>query len=329
MQIGDIKKLLINHIEEGDGLMFLSIVIPCFNEEGVLDELYGVLRKEINKNEKISSYELIFVDDGSKDKTLEDIKRLKKSDDLIRYISFSRNFGKEAAIYAGLKASKGDLVVLMDADLQHPPELIHEMIDKIVNHGYDSVGTIRKNRVGESKLRAFLSTTFYKFINLLSDTEIKQNATDYRMMTRQFVNSVLDLSEYNRFTKGIFSWVGYNNIDIEYENIDRTTGTSKWNFMNLFKYSIEGIVAFSTMPLFVSSILGIVSFIISSVLLLIFFFKSIIFGEVVKGFPTVICSIFFLGGIQLLTIGILGQYLSKTYLEVKSRPIYISKEKSE
>ncbi|MBP1997347.1 glycosyltransferase involved in cell wall biosynthesis [Peptostreptococcus canis] len=329
MQIGDIKKLLINHIEEGDGLMFLSIVIPCFNEEGVLDELYGVLRKEINKNEKISSYELIFVDDGSKDKTLEDIKRLKKSDDLIRYISFSRNFGKEAAIYAGLKASKGDLVVLMDADLQHPPELIHEMIDKIVNHGYDSVGTIRKNRVGESKLRAFLSTTFYKFINLLSDTEIKQNATDYRMMTRQFVNSVLDLSEYNRFTKGIFSWVGYNNIDIEYENIDRTTGTSKWNFMNLFKYSIEGIVAFSTMPLFVSSILGIVSFIISSVLLLIFFFKAIIFGEVVKGFPTVICSIFFLGGIQLLTIGILGQYLSKTYLEVKSRPIYISKEKSE
>ncbi|MBC2575461.1 glycosyltransferase family 2 protein [Peptostreptococcus canis] len=309
--------------------MFLSIVIPCFNEEGVLDELYGVLRKEINKNEKISSYELIFVDDGSKDKTLEDIKRLKKSDDLIRYISFSRNFGKEAAIYAGLKASKGDLVVLMDADLQHPPELIHEMIDKIVNHGYDSVGTIRKNRVGESKLRAFLSTTFYKFINLLSDTEIKQNATDYRMMTRQFVNSVLDLSEYNRFTKGIFSWVGYNNIDIEYENIDRTTGTSKWNFMNLFKYSIEGIVAFSTMPLFVSSILGIVSFIISSVLLLIFFFKAIIFGEVVKGFPTVICSIFFLGGIQLLTIGILGQYLSKTYLEVKSRPIYISKEKSE
>lgn len=309
--------------------MFLSIVIPCFNEEGVLDELYGVLKKEINKSEKILSYELIFVDDGSKDKTLEDIKRLKKSDDSIRYISFSRNFGKEAAIYAGLKASRGDLVVLMDADLQHPPELIHEMIDKIVNHGYDSVGTIRKNRVGESKLRAFLSTTFYKFINLLSDTEIKQNATDYRMMTRQFVNSVLDLSEYNRFTKGIFSWVGYNNIDIEYENIDRTTGTSKWNFMNLFKYSIEGIVAFSTMPLFVSSILGIVSFIISSVLLLIFFFKAIIFGEVVKGFPTVICSIFFLGGIQLLTIGILGQYLSKTYLEVKSRPIYISKEKSE
>lgn len=309
--------------------MFLSIVIPCFNEEGVLDELYGVLRKEINKSKKISSYELIFVDDGSKDKTLEDIKRLKKSDDLIRYISFSRNFGKEAAIYAGLKASKGDLVVLMDADLQHPPELIHEMIDKIVNHGYDSVGTIRKNRVGESKVRAFLSTTFYKFINMLSDTEIKQNATDYRMMTRQFVNSVLDLSEYNRFTKGIFSWIGYNNVDIEYENIDRTTGTSKWNFMNLFKYSIEGIVAFSTMPLFVSSILGIVSFIISSVLLLIFFFKAIIFGEVVKGFPTVICSIFFLGGIQLLTIGILGQYLSKTYLEVKSRPIYISKEKSE
>lgn len=309
--------------------MFLSVVVPCFNEEGVLNNLYDVLSHEIGSDTNFDRYEIILVDDGSKDKTLEEIKELEKKDKNVKYISFSRNFGKEAAIYAGLKKSKGDLIVLMDADLQHPPELIHEMADKIINENYDSVGTIRLDREGESKLRSCLSTNFYKVINFLSETEIRKNATDYRMMNRKFVNSVLDLSEYNRFTKGIFSWVGYKCTDIEYRNVDRTIGDSKWNYMSLIKYSIEGIVAFSTVPLIISSVLGFILFFISSIIMLVFFFKSLIFGEVVKGFPTVICSIFFLGGIQLLSVGVLGQYLSKTYLEVKNRPVYIAREESE
>ncbi len=309
--------------------MFLSVIVPCYNEEGVLDKLYSVLSSEIEKDSNFGRYEIILVDDGSKDNTLNEIKDLKKLDDRIEYISFARNFGKEAAIFAGLKKSKGELVVLMDADLQHPPELIHQMADLIINQNYDSVGTIRKDREGESKIRGFLSTQFYKVINSLSETTIKKNATDYRMMNRKFVNSVLELSEYNRFTKGIFSWVGYNCTDIEYNNVDRVCGDSKWNYIKLFKYSIEGIVAFSTTPLILSSFLGFIMFFLSAIVMLVFVFKYIFFGEVVKGFPTVICSIFLLGGIQLLSIGVLGQYLSKMYLEVKNRPIYLTKEESE
>lgn len=309
--------------------MFLSMIVPCFNEEEVVEEFYRVAVQEIKKNSIFTNYEIIFVDDGSKDNTLSLVKKLREDDNKVRYISFSRNFGKEAAIYAGLSNSKGDFTVLLDADLQHPPQLIHEMAEKIINEGYDSVGTIRSTRDGESFFRKTLSSNFYKVINKLSDTEIKQNSTDFRMMNRAFLDSVLELSEYNRFTKGIFSWVGYNNIDIEYDNIDRTIGNSKWNLFKLFKYSMEGIVAFSTVPLHLSSIVGLFSFIVALIMLFIFFFKSIIFGEEVKGFPTVICSIFLLGGIQLLSIGVLGQYISKAYLEIKNRPIYISKEKSE
>lgn len=309
--------------------MLLSIVVPCFNEEDTLMHLYSVLRKEIDANKVFDEYELIFIDDGSRDSTLSIIKALRTKDKNVRFISFSRNFGKEAGIYAGLRASKGNLVVLMDADLQHPPKIMHEMAYKIIEEGYDSVGAIRKDRRGEAICRSFFSTCFYRIINAMSDTEIKKNATDYRMMTRQFVDSVLMLSEINRFTKGIFSWVGYKCTEIEYENVDRKLGTSKWSIKSLFKYSIEGIVAFSTTPLMISSFLGIISFLVAFLILLIFVFKTLIFGEVVEGFPTIICSIFLLGGIQLLTIGILGQYLSRTYLEVKNRPIYIEKEKSE
>lgn len=309
--------------------MFLSIIVPCFNEEEVVERFYEEVLEHIAKNKNFSKYEFIFIDDGSKDKTLSKIKKLREKDKSVRYVSFSRNFGKEAGIYAGLKSSKGDLVVLMDADLQHPPSLFEKMSDLIVNEGYDSVGAIREDRKGEGKIKSFLSRQFYKFINKISDTYIEENSTDYRMMTRDFVNSVLELSEYNRFTKGIFSWVGYKNTKIKYENVERENGRSKWSLLSLFKYSLEGIISFSTLPLIFSSLLGIICFLISIIMLLVFLIKAMVFGDPVQGFPTIICTIFFLGGIQLLSIGVLGQYLAKSYLEVKNRPIYIAKETSE
>lgn len=309
--------------------MFLSIIVPCFNEEEMVERFYEEVLEHIAKNKNFSKYEFIFIDDGSKDKTLSKIKKLREKDKAVRYVSFSRNFGKEAGIYAGLKSSKGDLVVLMDADLQHPPSLFEKMSDLIVNEGYDSVGAIREDRKGEGKIKSFLSRQFYKFINKISDTYIEENSTDYRMMTRDFVNSVLELSEYNRFTKGIFSWVGYKNTKIKYENVERENGRSKWSLLSLFKYSLEGIISFSTLPLIFSSILGIICFLISIIMLLVFLIKAMVFGDPVQGFPTIICTIFFLGGIQLLSIGVLGQYLAKSYLEVKNRPIYIAKETSE
>ncbi len=309
--------------------MFLSIIVPCFNEEEMVERFYEEVLEHIAKNKNFSKYEFIFIDDGSKDKTLSKIKKLREKDKAVRYVSFSRNFGKEAGIYAGLKSSKGDLVVLMDADLQHPPSLFEKMSDLIVNEGYDSVGAIREDRKGEGKIKSFLSRQFYKFINKISDTYIEENSTDYRMMTRDFVNSVLELSEYNRFTKGIFSWVGYKNTKIKYENVERENGRSKWSLLSLFKYSLEGIISFSTLPLIFSSLLGIICFLVSIIMLLVFLIKAMVFGDPVQGFPTIICTIFFLGGIQLLSIGVLGQYLAKSYLEVKNRPIYIAKETSE
>ena len=309
--------------------MLLSVVVPCYNEDKVIEKLYRVVKQHIELNKLISDYEFIFVDDGSTDKTLEKVKGLRNLDHRVRFISFSRNFGKEAGIYAGLKASKGDLTVLMDADLQHPPELLKRMSELILLEGYDSVGTIRKNRRGEGKIKSFFSSLFYKFINSISDTYIEQNSTDYRMMNRKFLNSVLSLSEYNRFTKGIFSWVGHKNAMLEFKNIEREAGKSKWGIMNLFKYSLEGIISFSTVPLVVSSIMGIISFAVAIVIVIVFLFKFITVGEVVKGFPTTICAIFLLGGVQLLSIGILGQYFSKAYLEIKNRPVYIAEETSE
>lgn len=309
--------------------MFLSIIVPCFNEEEMVERFYEEVLEHIAKNKNFSKYEFIFIDDGSKDKTLSKIKKLREKDKSVRYVSFSRNFGKEAGIYAGLKSSKGDLVVLMDADLQHPPSLFEKMSDLIVNEGYDSVGAIREDRKGEGKIKSFLSRQFYKFINKISDTYIEENSTDYRMMTRDFVNSVLELSEYNRFTKGIFSWVGYKNTKIKYENVERENGRSKWSLLSLFKYSLEGIISFSTLPLIFSSLLGIICFLVSIIMLLVFLIKAMVFGDPVQGFPTIICTIFFLGAIQLLSIGVLGQYLAKSYLEVKNRPIYIARETSE
>lgn len=309
--------------------MFLSVVVPCYNEENGIEKFYSEVLKYIKMDKIISKYEFIFIDDGSSDKSLDKMKELRKKDPNVRYISFSRNFGKEAGIYAGLRASLGELTVLMDADLQHPPELINRMSQLIVYEGYDSVGTVRENRKGECKFRSFLSNLFYSLINSISDTYIEANSTDYRMMNRKFLDSVLALSEYNRFTKGIFSWVGYKNATLKFSNVERETDKSKWSIFKLFKYSLEGIISFSTAPLVVSSILGILSFAVAIIMLIVFLFKFLVVGESVKGFPTIICTIFFLGGIQLLSIGILGQYFSKAYLEIKNRPIYISSESSD
>lgn len=309
--------------------MFLSLVVPCYNEEDIIEKFYKVTSECVRNISYIQDYEFVFINDGSVDKTLEKLKHLNHLDSRARYISFSRNFGKEAAIYSGLQNANGDLVVLMDADLQHPPNLLGEMTRKIVEEGYDSVGAARADRKGENKIRAFLSKKFYAFINSISDVKLEANSTDYRMMTRQFVDSVLSLSEYNRFTKGIFSWVGYNNATIKYENVERECGESKWSMIGLIRYSMEGIISFSTLPLMISSLLGFILCFLSLFIFLIFILKYILFGEVVKGFLTLVCSIFLLGGVQLLSIGVLGQYLSKAYLEIKNRPIYIIKESSE
>lgn len=307
--------------------MILSIVVPCFNEEEVIYNFYNTTKSIVEKIEYISSYEFIFVDDGSNDKTYNIVSSISKNDKRVKCISFSRNFGKESAILAGLKASRGDLVVLIDADLQHPPSLLPSMTQSIVNDGYDSVMAVRKSRIGEKAIRSFFSKSFYKCINRISDTKIEQNSTDFRMMRREFVDSVLELGEYNRFTKGIFSWVGYKIHTIEYDNIERKAGKTKWNIRSLFKYSFDGIISFSTFPLVVSSLCGFIAFSISIIMLVIFLLKSLIWGDPVRGFPTLVCIILFIGGIQLLCIGILGSYISKIYLEVKNRPKYIVKSK--
>ena len=320
----------------------ISIIIPCYNEEEVLPHFYkeitsvekkmGIENKctdtksEPKKNISYSAdFEFIFVDDGSTDKTLDIIRDLRNKDERIKYISFSRNFGKEAAIYAGLKKSTGDYVALMDADLQDPPSLLIEMYHFVIFEGYDSVATRRVNRKGEAKIRSIFATLFYWIMKQISDSDIINGARDFRLMSRQMVNAILEISEYNRFSKGIFGWIGFKTKWIDYENMERMAGHTKWSFWKLFRYSLEGILAFSTKPLAISSFCGILFFFISIIMISIIVTRTLIWGDPVAGFPTLICAIFFLGGIQLFCIGILGQYLSKTYLETKKRPIYIIK----
>ena len=306
----------------------ISIIISCYNEEKTVKlfykEIENVRKKEFNDIE----FEYIFVDDGSKDNTLSIIKELNKNDKKVRYISFSRNFGKEAAMYAGLKESKGDYVTLMDADLQDPPSLLRKMYDIIKNEGYDAVGTRRISRKGEPCIRSFFARIFYKIINKISNIEMVDGARDYRLMTRQVVNSILELTEYNRYSKGLWSFVGFNIKWLEYENVERIAGETKWSFWKLFKYAIEGITAFSTMPLVISSFIGLLFCFIAFILILFIIFKTLIFGDPTGGWPSLVCIIFFVSGIQLFSLGVIGQYLSKTYLEVKNRPIYIVKEKN-
>ena len=302
----------------------ISLVVPCYNEQEVIKMFYAEIQK-IKKDFNNVTFEIIFVNDGSKDKTLELMRELSKNDDA-RYVSFSRNFGKEAAMYAGLEASTGDYVAIMDADLQDPPALLKEMYEILESKEYDSVATRRVTRKGEPVIRSFFARLYYKIINKISKTEIVDGARDFRLMTKQMVNSVLSLKEYNRFSKGIFSWVGYRTKWLEYENVERAAGETKWSFWKLFLYSLESIVAFSTVPLSIASVMGILFCFVAFIIIIFIIVRTLMFGDPTSGWPSMVCIMFFIGGVQLLCLGIMGQYLSKTYLEVKKRPIYIVAE---
>lgn len=303
----------------------ISIVVPCYYEEKSLPYFYEEITR-IAKKMKNVEFEFIFVNDGSKDSTLEIMKQYSIIDSRVKYISFSRNFGKEAALYAGLEQSTGDYVAVMDADLQDPPELLTQMYTDITNEEYDCVATRRSDRKGEPPIRSFFAKCFYKLINKISKADIVDGARDFRLMKREMVDAILSIKEYNRFSKGIFGWVGFKIKWIEYENVERIAGETKWSFWKLFKYSIEGIVAFSTTPLMISSLVGILFFVISIIMIAVIIIKTLAFGDPVAGWPSLACLMFFVSGIQLFCTGILGQYLAKTYLETKNRPIYIVKE---
>lgn len=301
------------------------LIVPCYNEEDVLPFFYEEFKKTA---ELLNEYELqvLFVDDGSQDRTLECIRQMAEKDKRVRYISFSRNFGKEAAIYAGLKNADGDYVALMDADLQDPPSLLPKMLKAVREEGYDSAATRRVTRKGEPPIRSFFARCFYRLMNKISSTEIMDGARDYRLMTRKFKSAILEMSEYNRFSKGIFGWVGFKTKWIEFENVERIAGETKWSFFKLLRYSLEGIIGFSTAPLAMASVMGLTVCVVAFIFLVIILIKTLCFGDPVDGWPSMTCIILMLGGIQLLCIGILGMYLSKTYLETKKRPIYICSE---
>ena len=300
----------------------ISIVVPCYYEEKTLPFFYEEFNNLSHKIKDVD-FELILVNDGSKDGTLNLMKRYSNEDSRVNYISLSRNFGKESALYAGLESATGDYVAVMDADLQDPPELLEKMYKILVNENYDCVATRRVDRKGEPPIRSFFAKCFYKLINKISNAEIVDGARDFRLMKRKVVDSILDIKEYNRFSKGIFGWVGFNTKWIEYENVERVAGETKWSFWKLFKYSIDGIVAFSTVPLLISSFIGFIFCILSFIMICFIIVRTFIFGDPVAGWPSLVCIIFFVGGIQLFCIGILGQYLAKAYIETKKRPIYI------
>jgi glucosyltransferase len=303
----------------------ISVIVPCFNEQESLPFFYEEINK-VSIQMNALSFEFIFVDDGSKDNTLSVIKEYASKDERVKYISFSRNFGKEAAIYAGFEDCIGDYAVLMDADLQDPPSLLPEMYKAIKEEGYDSAATRRVTRKGEPPIRSFFARMFYKIINRISDADIVDGARDYRLMTRTMVDTIISMSEYNRFSKGIFGWIGFNTKWIEYENVERVAGETKWSFWKLFKYSLEGITAFSVEPLQIASVFGMFFSMIALIMIIVIIVRTLVFGDPTSGWPSLVCIIMLIGGIQLLCIGILGQYLSKTYLETKHRPIYVTKD---
>ncbi len=300
----------------------ITIIVPCYNEEEVLPKLYEEI-KRVRTTMPDQQLELFLVDDGSRDRTLELAKELAAEDPLVKYLSFSRNFGKEAAMYAGLENARGDYVVFMDADLQDPPALLPDMYKAVAEEGYDSVATRRVTRKGEPPVRSFFARMFYRLMNRFSTTEIMDGARDYRMMNRKFVNGLLQLKEYNRFSKGLFGWVGFKTKWLEYENVERAAGETKWSFWKLFKYSIEGIVAFTTTPLVVASVLGLVCCLLSLLFIVVIVIRKLMFDNSAYGWASLVCVVTFLGGIQLFAIGILGQYMSKMYMEIKNRPIYL------
>ena len=307
-------------------MKLLSVVVPCYNEEENVPYFYEELLKQEDKlKERDIELELIYIDDGSRDGTVAEVKRLREKDERVHLVSFSRNFGKEAAIFAGLSKAKGDFAVMMDADLQDPPSLLPEMFD-YMEEGYDSVATRRVTRKGEPPIRSFFARRFYALMKHISKTEIVDGARDYRLMTRQVVDAILSMKEYNRFTKGIFGWVGYRTKWLEYENIERVKGETKWNFWKLLLYSLDGILAFSTMPLAIASVLGIVFCLLAFLLIVFIVVRTLLFGDPVGGWPSLVCIISLVSGVQLFCLGIVGQYMSKMYMEVKNRPIYLVKE---
>lgn len=308
-------------------MTLLSIVVPCFNEEEVLHCFYEHICHETDALSKRGiATEIIIVDDGSRDKTLELAKALHKQDQRVRYISFSRNFGKEAAIYAGLEAACGDYTVIMDADLQDPPALLPEMLKSVMEDGFDMAATRRATRSGEPAIRSFFARGFYKFIRLISKTAFVDGARDYRLMSRQVVDAILQMPEYNRFTKGINEWVGFKTRWIEFDNVQRVAGNTKWSFWNLFTYSLEGITAFSTAPLALSAFLGIFFCFVALFFVCFIIFRTLMYGDPVSGWPSLAVIILFTSGIQMFCLGILGQYLAKAYLETKRRPLFIVRE---
>lgn len=301
----------------------ISIVVPCYNEEKNINNFYEEMIKTLEKVKENYSYEIIFVNDGSDDQTEIEVKKVRKTDKNVILISFSRNFGKEAAIYAGLNNATGDLVALIDADLQHPPITILEMI-KGINEGYDVVATKRKNRKGEPIIKSAFSKMFYKMMRMF--IPIEKNVQDFRLMKKEVVDAILSLKEYNRFSKGIFTWVGFNIKYIEIENIERKSGKTKWSFKKLFSYAIEGITSFTTAPLKVSTLMGFCISIIAIISTIVIILQTLIYGKDVPGYASIITAILFMGGVQLISIGILSEYISKMYLEIKKRPKYIIKK---
>ena len=303
----------------------ISIAVPCYNEEPALDPFFAAVSAVAEQMPGVE-FEFLFIDDGSRDRTLEKILELSRRDSRVKYISFSRNFGKEAGIYAGLENATGDYVVIMDADLQDPPALLPEMYRAVTEEGYDCVGSRRVTRKGEPPIRSFFARLFYKLINKISDAEIVDGARDFQMMNRQVVEAILSMGEYNRFSKGIFGWIGFRKKWLEYENIERVAGETKWSIWKLFLYAIEGIVAFSTTPLVISSVFGLLCCALALVMIVVVIVRTLVFGDPTSGWPSMVCIMLLLSGIQMLGIGIVGQYLAKTYLETKHRPIYLVRQ---
>lgn len=307
-------------------MSLLSVIVPCYNEEESVADFYEELMKnESFFQEKELEVEVLYIDDGSQDQTAAEVKKLREKDERVHLVSFSRNFGKEAGMYAGLEKCRGDYAVMMDVDLQDPPSLLPEMFSYL-EQGYDSVATRRVSRKGEPAVRSFFARLFYRLMKHISRTEIMDGARDYRLMTRQMVDAILRMQEYNRFTKGIYGWVGFQTKWIEYENIERTKGETKWNFWKLLIYSLEGITAFSTVPLSIASFMGVLFCLLAFALIIFIIVRTSIFGDPVSGWPSLVCIISLISGVQLFCMGIIGQYLARTYMEVKKRPIYIVKE---
>ncbi|MCR5475198.1 MAG: glycosyltransferase family 2 protein [Lachnospiraceae bacterium] len=310
-------------------MSLLSVVVPCYNEEEAIPLYYSAMTEvmeRFGREYPDLDFEFVFVDDGSSDGTMKAIRDLRQKDERVHFVSFSRNFGKEAALFAGLSRSKGDMVVCMDVDLQDPPDLLVDMYRAVAEEGYDSAATRRVTRAGEPRIRSFFARMFYRLMNRISDTEFVDGARDYRIMTRRMVDAVLELGENNRFTKGIYSWVGFKTKWLEFENVERIVGESKWSFFGLLRYSFEAILGFSTAPLSFVISLGFVVTAFAFILIVFIVIRTLLFGDPTSGWPSMICIVVFFSGTQLLCTGIVGAYLGKTYLETKNRPIFIARE---